>query len=118
MFFNVFSNIAYQYNGFNLILADVNSGTMVYISNRPGGDPVIQTVAPGLHVLSNGAIDSPWPKALCLGQSFKKYLETNDDSEASLKQMVEDLMMDSWIQSKLISLWYLILVLILNGSTS
>ena len=51
-----------QYNGFNLILADVNSGTMVYISNRPGGDPVIQTVAPGLHVLSNGAIDSPWPK--------------------------------------------------------
>ena len=64
-FFNVFSNIAYQYNGFNLILADVNSGTMVYISNRPGGDPVIQTVAPGLHVLSNGAIDSPWPKVRC-----------------------------------------------------
>ncbi|RLM64646.1 hypothetical protein C2845_PM16G17300 [Panicum miliaceum] len=84
-----------RYNGFNLILADVNSGTMVYISNRPGGDPVIQTVAPGLHVLSNGAIDSPWPKALRLGQSFKKYLETNDDSEASLKQMVEELMMDT-----------------------
>ncbi|PUZ48463.1 hypothetical protein GQ55_7G246900 [Panicum hallii var. hallii] len=84
-----------QYNGFNLILADVNSGTMVYISNRPGGDPVIQTVAPGLHVLSNGAIDSAWPKALRLGQSFKKYLETNDDSEASLKQMVEELMMDT-----------------------
>ena len=43
-------------------MADVNSGTMVYISNRPGGVPVIQTVAPGLHVLSNAAIDSPWPK--------------------------------------------------------
>ena len=53
---------ANQYNGFNLILADVNSGTMVYISNRPGGVPVIQIVAPGLHVLSNAAIDSPWPK--------------------------------------------------------
>ncbi|RLM73858.1 hypothetical protein C2845_PM15G18670 [Panicum miliaceum] len=84
-----------QYNGFNLILADVNSGTMVYTSNRPGGDPVIQTVAPGLHVLSNGAIDSPWPKVLRLGQSFRKYLETNGDSEASLKQMVEELMMDT-----------------------
>ena len=34
-------------------------------------------------------------QALCLGQSFKKYLETNDDSEASLKQMVEELMMDT-----------------------
>ncbi|OEL16339.1 Transport and Golgi organization protein 2-like protein [Dichanthelium oligosanthes] len=53
-----------QYNGFNLVLTDLNSGTMVYISNRPGGDPVIQTVAPGLHVLSNAAIDSPWPKLI------------------------------------------------------
>jgi len=34
-------------------------------------------------------------QALRLGQSFKKYLETNDDSEASLKQMVEELMMDT-----------------------
>ncbi|AQK45684.1 Ser/Thr-rich protein T10 in DGCR region [Zea mays] len=84
-----------QYNGFNLILADVNSGTMVYISNRPGGDPVIQTVAPGLHVLSNAAINSPWPKAMRLGQSFKRYLTIHDDAEASLKQMVEELMMDT-----------------------
>jgi uncharacterized protein with NRDE domain len=51
-----------QYNGFNLILADVNSGTMVYISNKVGGNPVIQVVAPGFHVLSNAALDSPWPK--------------------------------------------------------
>ena len=34
-------------------------------------------------------------QALCLGQSFKKYLETKDDLEASLKQMVEELMMDT-----------------------
>ncbi|WVZ86738.1 hypothetical protein U9M48_033475 [Paspalum notatum var. saurae] len=86
---------ANQYNGFNLILADVNSGTMVSISNRPGGDPVIQTVAPGFHVLSNAAIDSPWPKALRLEQSFKRYLATHGDAEAPLKQMVEGLMMDT-----------------------
>lgn len=55
-----------QYNGFNLILADLNLGTMVYVSNRPGSDYVIQTVAPGLHVLSNAAIDSPWPKVRCM----------------------------------------------------
>uniref|UniRef100_A0A804UMZ5 Ser/Thr-rich protein T10 in DGCR region n=1 Tax=Zea mays TaxID=4577 RepID=A0A804UMZ5_MAIZE len=79
-----------QYNGFNLILADVNSGTMVYISNRPGGDPVIQTVAPGLHVLSNAAINSPWPKAMRLGQSFKRpdrsmVPDTGDDPEWEYK---------------------------------
>lgn len=51
-----------QYNGFNLVLADVHSGTMVYISNKPGDAPVVQTVSPGCHVLSNAAIDSPWPK--------------------------------------------------------
>ena len=34
-------------------------------------------------------------QALRLGQSFKKYLETKDDLEASLKQMVEELMMDT-----------------------
>lgn len=58
-----------QYNGFNLILADVNSGTMVYISNRLGlgDDTVIQTVAPGFHVLSNASIDSPWPKVRYTG---------------------------------------------------
>jgi uncharacterized protein with NRDE domain len=35
---------------------------MVYISNKVGGNPVIQIVAPGFHVLSNAALDSPWPK--------------------------------------------------------
>ncbi|KAK3143972.1 hypothetical protein QOZ80_4AG0307270 [Eleusine coracana subsp. coracana] len=84
-----------RYNGFNLILADVNSGTMVYISNRLGCGPVIQTVAPGLHVLSNAALDSPWPKALRLEESFKRYLATHEDAGAPLKQMVEELMMDA-----------------------
>ncbi|BAF15483.2 Os04g0564500 [Oryza sativa Japonica Group] len=51
-----------QYNGFNLVLADVQSGNMAYISNRPEGDPVVQKVLPGFHVLSNAAIDCPWPK--------------------------------------------------------
>jgi uncharacterized protein with NRDE domain len=51
-----------QYNGFNLILADVHLGTMVYISNKPNGASVVQPVSPGCHVLSNAAIDSPWPK--------------------------------------------------------
>ena len=54
---------AHQYNGFNLILADLQSKTMVYISNRPEGEPIlIQEVSPGIHVLTNAKLDSPWHK--------------------------------------------------------
>ncbi|CAN1781769.1 Transport and Golgi organization 2 homolog [Linum perenne] len=53
-----------QYNGFNLIISDILSSTMVYISNRLNGEAstIIQDVSPGLHVLSNAHLDSPWPK--------------------------------------------------------
>lgn len=52
-----------QYNGFNLILTDLCSKVMIYISNRPKGEPIsVQTVPSGLHVISNGKLDSPWPK--------------------------------------------------------
>jgi uncharacterized protein with NRDE domain len=34
-------------------------------------------------------------QAMRLGQSFKTYLATHNDAEASLKQMVEELMMDT-----------------------
>lgn len=78
-----------QYNGFNLIVADVNSGTMVYISNRPGGDPVIQTVAPGLHVLSNAAIDSPWPKVRRTGIFFGYYDQVCDYIFEVMKHFLE-----------------------------
>uniref|UniRef100_A0A5B6YSP7 Uncharacterized protein n=1 Tax=Davidia involucrata TaxID=16924 RepID=A0A5B6YSP7_DAVIN len=56
---------ANQYNGFNLILADLSSkAMMVCISNRPKGEPttVIQEVSPGIHVLTNAKLDTPWHK--------------------------------------------------------
>jgi uncharacterized protein with NRDE domain len=34
-------------------------------------------------------------QAIQLGQNFKKYLETHDDAEASLKHMVQGLMTDT-----------------------
>lgn len=52
-----------QFNGFNLILADICSKTMVYVTNRPKGDQAFVTkVLPGIHVLTNGNLDTPWPK--------------------------------------------------------
>lgn len=52
-----------QYNGFNLIVADLCSMTMVYITNRPKDSGMSVTeVSAGIHVLSNATLDTPWTK--------------------------------------------------------
>lgn len=57
------SRDAYLYNGFNLIVADLCSKTMVYVTNRPKeGNTYTTQVSPGIHVLSNASLDTPWPK--------------------------------------------------------
>ncbi|KAG9442963.1 hypothetical protein H6P81_018817 [Aristolochia fimbriata] len=85
-----------HYNGFNLILVDICSKSMVYISNRPKGEPVsIQDVLPGLHVLSNAKLDSPWHKAERLGRNFIQLLSKYGSEELPKKDMVELLMRDT-----------------------
>ncbi|XP_023904487.1 uncharacterized protein LOC112016195 [Quercus suber] len=87
---------AHQYNGFNLIVADTSSKTMFYVSNRPKGEPTLmQEVSPGIHVLSNAKLDSPWHKAQRLGLSFKERLAKHGKGEIPLKEMVEKLMRDT-----------------------
>lgn len=51
---------AHQYNGFNLILADICTSSIVYVFNRP--KPGYVSVIPGIHVLTNATLDAPWPK--------------------------------------------------------
>src|SRR5690606_32784810 len=46
-----------DYGPFNLLVGDRNS--LWYVSNR-GAAP--QAVEPGIHGLSNGLLDTPWPK--------------------------------------------------------
>ncbi|OWM81174.1 hypothetical protein CDL15_Pgr007205 [Punica granatum] len=87
---------AHQYNGFNLIVADLHSNTMMYISNRPKGDAVtVQEVSPGIHVLSNAKLDSPWHKAKRLQQNFEELLRKCRNDELPVKEMVEKLMRDT-----------------------
>ncbi|EEF52871.1 Ser/Thr-rich protein T10 in DGCR region, putative [Ricinus communis] len=88
---------AHQYNGFNLILADISSKSMVYISNRPKGEPVVvQEVSPGIHVLSNAKLDSPWPKVQRLKLNFKEQLDTyGGEDEIPVEGMLEKLMRDT-----------------------
>ena len=50
---------ASEYGRFNLLLWD--GVELVFASNHP--HPTNSAVAPGLHAMSNGAFDAPWPKS-------------------------------------------------------
>ncbi|KAL6011955.1 hypothetical protein ACLOJK_002421 [Asimina triloba] len=85
-----------QYNGFNLILADLCAKTMVCVSNRPKDEAAsIQEVSPGLHVLSNARLDSPWHKAQRLARNFKELIRRYHGKEIPSKDLVELLMKDT-----------------------
>ncbi|XP_047320715.1 transport and Golgi organization protein 2 homolog, partial [Impatiens glandulifera] len=49
-----------NYNGFNLIIADISSRVMVFITNRSkeASYPTMEAVQLGIHVLSNASLDS------------------------------------------------------------
>ncbi|XP_059654146.1 uncharacterized protein LOC132300884 isoform X2 [Cornus florida] len=82
-----------QYNGFNLIIADLCSKTMVYITNRPEEDNLsITEVSAGVHVLSNARLDSPWPKSQRLGNNFKDLLDLYSGGEIPMQEMADKLM--------------------------
>ncbi|KAL0891763.1 hypothetical protein Bca101_015746 [Brassica carinata] len=82
------------YNGFNLVVAHVFSKSMFYITNR-GGDKIVSLVSPGIHVLSNANLDSPWPKSLRLRDAFNQLLTQHQDREFPVKTMVEEVMTDT-----------------------
>lgn len=87
---------AEHYNGFNLILADVCSKSMVYVSNRPKGKPAsICAVSPGVHVLSNAHLDTPWPKAQRLSENFKALLKEHENKEIMAEDAIANLMGDA-----------------------
>lgn len=71
---------AHQYNGFNLVVADICTSTMVYVFNRPDRDnPSFSLVTPGIHVLANASLDAPWAKVTeqpcyCFQIIFRFYL--------------------------------------------
>ncbi|KAL6317473.1 hypothetical protein AAG906_030226 [Vitis piasezkii] len=85
-----------EYNGFNLIVADIASKTMVYVSNRPEGEPpTIQEISPGIHVLSNAKLGIPWHKVQRLRGKFKELLGKYGESDIPIKEMIEKLMRDT-----------------------
>jgi uncharacterized protein with NRDE domain len=70
--------IAAEHGRFNLLLWD--GSELVFTSNYPR--PVHSAVAPGLHAMSNGAFDAPWPKVGRATRALTAWLSSAADSAA------------------------------------
>lgn len=66
-----------RFNPFNLIAVD--RGELALLSNRPA--PVVRRLAAGMHGLSNGLHDAPWPKTLALQAAVEDWIESAGDVE-------------------------------------
>lgn len=78
------ARLADGYNGFNLITADVTRNTWHWISNRA---PAPVLLAPGIHALSNAALDTPWPKAVGLKAALADALDGSTSAELLADQL-------------------------------
>lgn len=56
-FLTATKKVAFDYNGFNLIVGDGNS--LAYFGSSEG---TIEILAPGIYALSNHTLNEPWPK--------------------------------------------------------
>lgn len=77
---------AAAYGAFNLLLYD--GADLSYAGNRP--QPHWQAVAPGLHGLSNAALDTPWPKTLRLRGALADWCAAGDDDPQPLFAALAD----------------------------
>ncbi|KRG69938.1 NRDE family protein, partial [Pseudoxanthomonas dokdonensis] len=77
---------ASAYAPFNLILAD--AGACRFVSNHPR--PRQRPVLPGVHALSNGDLDEPWPKTRQLRARMNAWIEAGDEDVTPLWQALAD----------------------------
>jgi uncharacterized protein with NRDE domain len=64
-----------DFGPFNLIVADADGARIS--TNRPG--PSLESLAVGIHALSNGALGEDWPRQELLKASFANWLAQPDD---------------------------------------
>lgn len=83
---------ALAYGGFNLVLGDFRSGAWHWLSNKPGPGLESRVLSPGIYGLSNGALDTPWPKTLGLKKALHSALAASDEAalEAELMAALRD----------------------------
>lgn len=74
-------------NPFNAILIDVRDGAR-FLGNEPG--PVERELAAGLHGLSNGPVDEPWPKTARLDAALRTFLTHAEGDPGALFDALRD----------------------------
>ena len=62
------------YAGFNLLLYDGNA--LLYVSNHPAFS--VTPLAPGVHGISNAALNTPWPKLCRLTDAMTHWLQAGN----------------------------------------
>lgn len=74
-----------RYPPFNLVLAD--QGEARFVGNHPfAAGPL----GDGIHALSNGAPDAPWPKSLHLAAALRRWIDNGRDDPAPLWAALAD----------------------------
>lgn len=83
---------AQAYGGFNLVVGDFHGGAWHWLSNKPGPGLESRVLSPGIYGLSNGALDTPWPKTLGLKKALHSALAASDEAalEAELMAALRD----------------------------
>lgn len=76
---------AAEFAPFNLLVAD--AAQCAYLGNHPAAR---QTLQPGIHGMSNGALDAPWPKTRRLMQALEGWLDAGDDGLEVIWQALAD----------------------------
>lgn len=72
-YLDTISHGAHRFNGFNLLLADQDR--LIWYSNRAEDDQRNgKPLPPGIYGLSNGSLDSPWPKVVRTKAQFASLL--------------------------------------------
>lgn len=75
----------HAYNGFNLLAGDARAAS--WMSNRAAG---VVRLAPGVHGLSNAALDTPWPKVVRTKAALAAWLARGSDDVEPLFAALAD----------------------------
>lgn len=79
------SKHASQYQGFNLILGDADR--MYWFSNH--GSVQLQSLKPGIYGISNGSLDTPWPKLIRAKAQFASLLCQSAPDDAFFEMLAD-----------------------------
>jgi uncharacterized protein with NRDE domain len=75
------------YNGFNLIVGDFTRRELAWYGNRADAPPALLDA--GIHGLSNGLLNTPWPKLVAQRDALRDLVHAKDRAQPSLDVLIE-----------------------------